>query len=131
LIGTQQSCTSSPVMKSIEEPSLGCSRPDIAIERPAIKLDEFLARCQKIGESFWRNRIRSEPCCYCQVRYANRLIYRGAKVVDSLMTIEHVIPLSQGGIKGYTNYVGACRACNKQRGNLGLLVFLVSRGLNG
>jgi 5-methylcytosine-specific restriction endonuclease McrA len=75
----------------------------------------FLARCQTVGELYWRNRVRYDACCYCGT-------------TDELRSIEHVIPVSLGGIVGHANYVAACHTCNRERGNTPLLLFLIERG---
>ncbi len=33
------------------------------------------------------------------------------------LTVDHVVPLSKGGLDNYDNVVGACEKCNHQRSN--------------
>lgn len=51
----------------------------------------------------------SDPCVYCG---------------GSAGTREHIVPLSQGGVKGWENKVAACGPCNRRRGSQPLLRFL-------
>ena len=45
-------------------------------------------------------------CQYCCVKFAAKDL-----------TIDHVVPASQGGPKNWTNVVTACRACNQRKAN--------------
>lgn len=76
-------------------------------------LDKFVERAQSIGIGHWRDRVRAEPCCWCLSTARRRKT-----------TIEHVIPVSQRGRQGYTNYVGACYSCNQQRGDTSIPLWL-------
>lgn len=53
-------------------------------------------------------------------------VYCGARMGDRLMTIDHFIPLEEGGVNDESNYVTACRKCNKRKGNMMPLAFLQS-----
>ena len=44
-------------------------------------------------------------------------VYCGAKMGDTLLTIDHFVPLELGGANNETNFVSACRACNKKKGD--------------
>jgi hypothetical protein len=44
-------------------------------------------------------------------------VYCGAKMGDTLLTIDHFVPLELGGVNNQTNFVSACRACNKKKGD--------------
>jgi 5-methylcytosine-specific restriction endonuclease McrA len=51
--------------------------------------------------------IRDEHCCqYCKVRFHAKDL-----------TLDHVVPVSLGGKKEWTNIVTACRACNQRKSN--------------
>lgn len=50
------------------------------------------------------------------VRDEFKCVYCGRKMGDVLLTIDHFIPLELGGINDETNYVSACRRCNKDKG---------------
>ena len=60
----------------------------------------------------WKVVIKADPCVYCG---------RPSE------TVEHVEPRSAGGAYGWANEVGACKACNRAKGALGLLQFLRAR----
>lgn len=53
---------------------------------------------------WWKEKIRSGTCHYC-----------GAQVGETLLTMDHVVPLARGGksIKG--NLVPSCSACNRNK----------------
>ena len=46
-----------------------------------------------------------------------KCMYCGAKMGNALLTIDHFMPLELGGENAITNYLTACRACNKLNGN--------------
>lgn len=50
---------------------------------------------------------KSENCFYC-----------GKHLNDENFTIDHVIPLKQGGSDELTNLVACCNECNTLKGNL-------------
>jgi len=43
--------------------------------------------------------------------------YCGRPFADSELTVEHILPVSRGGIQMWTNVVTACRSCNTRKGN--------------
>ncbi|MCP5152029.1 MAG: HNH endonuclease [Ectothiorhodospiraceae bacterium] len=43
-------------------------------------------------------------------------MYCGEKMVESLLTRDHVLPLSRGGTDTWSNVVTACRPCNHAKG---------------
>lgn len=45
-------------------------------------------------------------CQYCEVTFAHKDL-----------TLDHVVPVSKGGQKSWTNIVTACRDCNQKKGN--------------
>jgi hypothetical protein len=47
-------------------------------------------------------------CMYCL----------SAKMGQTLMTVDHFIPLELGGVNDTSNYLTACRKCNKRKGSL-------------
>lgn len=55
------------------------------------------------------------PCQYCR-----------SSMSLSEATVDHVTPLSKGGIDDETNYVLACEACNSAKGDMLPLEFMVS-----
>lgn len=46
-----------------------------------------------------------------------KCMYCGAKMGQSLMTIDHLIPLELGGENDVTNYLTSCKKCNKDKGS--------------
>lgn len=51
--------------------------------------------------------IRDKYCCqYCGDRFSAKEL-----------TLDHVLPVSQGGRKTWTNVVSACRTCNQKKRN--------------
>ena len=51
------------------------------------------------------------------VRDGYRCMYCGAKMGESLLTIDHFVPLELGGVNDETNYLTACSKCNKRKGD--------------
>lgn len=43
--------------------------------------------------------------------------YCGGHFPESELTVEHIVPLSRGGLHVWTNVVTACRSCNTRKGN--------------
>lgn len=43
--------------------------------------------------------------------------YCGGQFADSELTVEHIVPVSRGGLHTWTNVVTACRSCNTRKGN--------------
>ena len=53
-------------------------------------------------------------------------VYCGAKMGDILLTVDHFIPLEMGGKNIESNFVSACRKCNKRKGNDSPLVWMAN-----
>jgi HNH endonuclease len=51
-------------------------------------------------------------------------VYCGAKMGATLMTVDHFIPLEDGGRNDQTNYLSSCRKCNQRKGNDHPMIFL-------
>lgn len=47
-----------------------------------------------------------------------KCMYCGRKMGDVQLTIDHWIPLEQGGKNDPSNYLSACRKCNKDKGGM-------------
>ena len=45
-----------------------------------------------------------------------KCMYCNRKMGDCQLTIDHFIPLEMGGVNGPSNYLSACRKCNKDKG---------------
>jgi 5-methylcytosine-specific restriction endonuclease McrA len=43
--------------------------------------------------------------------------YCSTKLPGKLLTLDHVVPASQNGLKSWTNVVSACRECNQRKAN--------------
>ncbi len=75
----------------------------------------------------WRAVVRRDPCPYC-------CLSPRADFGKQRMTIEHITPLSVGGLNDWRNIVAAHEGCNQQRSSRPLLGFLLFRrfsaGLN-
>lgn len=60
------------------------------------------AKARELRKSrWWQNRISSSPCYYC-----------GVKLVAKEATMDHIVPICQGGTSTKGNVVPACKACN-------------------
>jgi 5-methylcytosine-specific restriction endonuclease McrA len=60
----------------------------------------------------WRRILFADPCPYCG---------------GAVETIDHILARSRGGTDHWTNVTGACRACNRAKRDLPLLIFLMRR----
>lgn len=49
-------------------------------------------------------------------RERNQCMYCGTRLPTSELTIDHVVPRSQGGVDTWENLVAACRGCNARKG---------------
>ncbi len=71
-----------------------------------IKL-RFLRRMEREGKLI---------CVYCQIQlkiYENQT----KRLPEDMATIEHLVPISQGGLKYHeSNFACACNGCNNRRG---------------
>lgn len=64
------------------------------------------------------------------VRDGLACVYCGRKMGEILLTIDHFVPLEFGGLNDETNYVTACRKCNKNKGMLMPEEFCRIKGFN-
>lgn len=64
------------------------------------------------------------------VRDEFRCLFCGKKMGDVQLTVDHFIPLEAGGANDETNYVSACRQCNKRKGKLAPQVYCARHGLD-
>lgn len=53
-----------------------------------------------------------------------RCMYCGAEMGKVLMTVDHFIPLELGGKNDTSNYIAACKPCNKKKGSSHPVEFL-------
>ena len=73
-------------------------------------LQRFLSEPTPREISNYRKVLKADPCAYC-----------GGQS-DS---IDHIVPIAEGGEDGWENYTGACRRCNAVKQALPLLVALI------
>ena len=57
----------------------------------------------------WRRTLQSDPCSYCG---------------EAGGQADHIVARRRGGGKGWLNLTGACRRCNRAKGQRGLLAFI-------
>lgn len=57
-------------------------------------------------------------------------VYCTKKMGDIQLTIDHFMPLELGGDNNPSNYLSACRKCNKDKGNLSPQQWCTDRGHN-
>jgi len=50
------------------------------------------------------------------VRDQNQCQYCGEKFPKTQLTLDHIVPVVQGGKKGWENIVTACKTCNQKKG---------------
>lgn len=63
-------------------------------------------------------------CFYCQ----EPMLLRYGSLRPTSATLDHIIPLSKGGVIGATlNTVAACKKCNEERGNTDARLFLFKK----
>lgn len=68
-------------------------------------------------------------CFYCGVPMKAPPFTRPRSPRDA--TLEHLIPLSEGGRRGFPNEVAACNDCNGRRGTMPWLLFYCLKELEG
>lgn len=83
--------------------------PSLSLPVPAVVRLRRFVRWRESGPRFCRRNVlrRDEHTC----QYCGRT---GAEVA---MTLDHVVPRSQGGATGWTNIVTACEPCNHRKGS--------------
>jgi len=54
--------------------------------------------------SWWRKKISTGKCYYCQLTFK-----------PSELTMDHLIPLSRGGLSEKINLVPCCKECNNKK----------------
>ena len=79
------------------------------MKKEVLSLEEFIkrekAKAKKLKNTrWWRKQLERGTCYYC-----------GRKVKPQELTMDHKIPLSQGGTSERINIVPACKECNKKK----------------
>ena len=73
------------------------------VDEAAIRRERDKARdLRKSG--WWRNKLAQGVCHYC-----------GQKTPPGQLTMDHVVPLSRGGMSTKANLVTACKECNNRK----------------
>lgn len=62
----------------------------------------------------WRAVLKRDPCAYCGFRF-----------VAADMQVDHVQPRVLSGLDTAENFTGSCGGCNRRKGALSLLGFLL------
>jgi 5-methylcytosine-specific restriction endonuclease McrA len=92
-----------------EEMDHEISSPSMVIKAPAvIRLLKYVRIPYKVVRFSRRNVLLRDRyrCQYCGREYAS-----------SFLTLDHVVPISQGGKTQWDNVVTACKTCNTKKGN--------------
>ncbi len=74
-----------------------------------IRLKKYVRLQESNKIRFCRENIYTRDAYICQ--------YCDTKFTTRDLTLDHVLPVSQGGKKDWTNIVTACRSCNQKKGN--------------
>lgn len=63
------------------------------------------AKARELRKSrWWRQKLARGICHYCGGRFAPREL-----------TMDHVVPLSRGGLSSKNNLVSSCKSCNSEK----------------
>lgn len=68
----------------------------------------------------WKDALRSDPCVYC-------VVWPMPDREQDRKSLEHILPLSEGGKNGWRNLAGAHELCNANRSSAPLLRFFLYR----
>ena len=73
----------------------------------------------------WRLYLLQDGICfYCKQPMT---LHPGSPSIPTRVTVDHLVPLSQGGRRGYTNEVAACHGCNSKRGTRDWIAFYTEK----
>ena len=67
--------------------------------------------------AWWKNKLHNAVCYYCE-----------KNLKASEVTMDHVVPLSQGGKSVKSNLVVACKDCNNKKKNMTTIEWLKEQG---
>ncbi|HIJ85750.1 MAG TPA: HNH endonuclease [Magnetococcales bacterium] len=71
-------------------------------------MDVERGKAKRLKQSaWWKNRVGTGKCSYCQQRFPPREL-----------TMDHKIPLIRGGRTSKSNCVPACKSCNQMKENM-------------
>lgn len=71
----------------------------------------------------YNNGVRNCPVCDRQLQWKRSVRNQH----DTMATVDHVVPVSLGGINSTRNYYVMCAKCNGKRGNAPFLHFVLER----
>lgn len=78
------------------------------IDVPEEELRRERAKARELRRSqWWRNRVATGVCHYCETR-----------VAPQELTLDHIVPLVRGGHSTRGNCVPACKSCNNAKRDL-------------
>ena len=64
---------------------------------------------------WWQQIIQGSSCYYCQ-----------KKIFGKDVTMDHIVPVSRGGLSSKSNCVPCCKACNNKKSDLTAVDLLLS-----
>lgn len=79
---------------------------DFDIDEQQIRREREKARDLR-RQSWWKNRIATGICYYCQQKFAPKEL-----------TLDHIVPVTRGGRSSKNNCVPACKECNNRKKDL-------------
>lgn len=79
---------------------------EVALGKQGFTLDNRVPRKNNYRAAKKKLLAKSDKCYWC-----------GCKLTMQTATLDHLVPLSRGGLNNDNNYVLACEPCNKARGN--------------
>ncbi len=89
--------------------------------RPCIRAARLRLRAPEVVSLTQYDRLPSTAVTFSRRNVARRdhstCQYCGAQPGGEAITIDHVVPRSQGGTSSWTNCVAACEACNARKAN--------------
>jgi 5-methylcytosine-specific restriction endonuclease McrA len=92
---------------------------EVAGEEPCIRSTRLRLRVPEVVSLTHYDRLPSTAVTFSRRNVAKRdhstCQYCGAQPGGESITIDHVIPRSQGGTSSWTNCVAACEACNARK----------------
>jgi 5-methylcytosine-specific restriction endonuclease McrA len=83
--------------------------PSVVWKMPAVMRLRRMPTPRKRGLRFSRLNVYQRDGYRCQ--------YCGGKFPIALLSYDHVVPRSAGGVTNWTNIVTACKACNSRKAN--------------
>jgi hypothetical protein len=120
------------------------SSADMSINRPIIQLsDEDLQRFIQFSDQpeimigpakIFQRKVRYEVSGHVQQKIwradGYKCYYCSRQMGEVQLSIDHFIPLEAGGANDQSNYLSACRKCNKDKGNMDPQVWCDKKNLN-